>query len=416
MTKPVISGRMDIGTVWGSVVGSISGKVRIDPSAYARLTYNYSGGASDNWDEVAAALDLINLRLGQPATANLPDIIRFLELKVADKRFMQKEFGAWVYIDFHFEPTVIQYAEMRKLGNTELANGLRKWLRALGGYLAWTGCWAAGKTWSKQVSKDGPGARLLIGDGTYSPRTGGSPYSVLTGKRSLHFEGTWVENIFAPVIFSDLCLGARSRHGDVCKSHNQFMETVEAVYGPLGIFTPEEQARLLQASRNDIDALEWCRTELIGDWLPAEKNTFIRTEHGVGQVLHEAKKTATAPIYYSGWHDDGTTYAAFADNGGRGGHGEQIEDGMAEIRLAERVGWCQRTSGPDRVKVTFPLPPGDLVAVWEAQHGGLSSASYYRSGQRVAVGHSVPIPPPVGSQSTSNQTTPRRRRWWEFWK
>lgn len=414
--KNVVSGRTDIGPLWLNVVDVLKGKTLIDPSTYERLSYRLNGGASDNWDEVAVALDLLNRRLGHTALFGMSELMAFLRNKLADRRFMQKEFGARVYVELHYEPTVLQYAEMRRLGQTDIAEGLRGWLRALGGYLTWTGCWGVGKVPSHSVAANGPGARLVIGADHTSQRTGAAMHSVFTGKRSWHFEGEWNENIFAPVIFTDMCLGVKLRQGDIWKSHNKFIEAVEAEYGALNIFTPEEQAKLKLASQNDIEALEWVRVHVIGDWLPLEKNTFIRTTKGVGQVLHTAIKSATAPAYYGGWASDGTTYAAGADNGGRGGHGEQIENGRAEIDLASRTGWCQRTGGPDRVKVDFPLPAGDLVAVWEAQHGGLSSASYYRGGQRVAVGHSVPIPPPVGSQSASNQTKPQRRRWWEFWK
>ena len=148
MKGEVITGRIDIGPLWLRVPEAIRREVRIDTSAYARLTYGYDGGASDNWDETAAALDLLNLRLGQAATTDLPSITRFLETKVADRRFMQKEFGSWIYVELHFEPTVLQFAEMRQRGNAELAAGLRSWLRALGGWLAWTGCWGPGKTWA----------------------------------------------------------------------------------------------------------------------------------------------------------------------------------------------------------------------------------------------------------------------------
>lgn len=414
MSAKVISGRMDIGDVWVHIEDAITGDVRIDPSAYRRLTYNYAGGASDNWDEVAAAIDLVNLRRNQSATATLGNVLEFLQKKIADRRFMQKEFGSWIYTDLHFEPTVVQYAELRKRGNLELAAGLRAWLRALGGYLAWAGCWGPGKTWAKAVSKGGPGARLLVGRGAYNPRTDGVPHSVFTGKRSWHFEGDWTQSIFAPVLLSSLCFGIRPKRGDLWKSHNRFLDTIEATYGPLGIFTPAEQLRLLDATKNDIAALEWCRTKLIGDWLPAEKNTFIRTEHGVGQVLHEAKKTATAPTYYSGWDDDGTTYAAGADNGGRGGRGEQIEDGRADFDLATRTGWCQRTTGPDRVRVDFPLPVGDLVAVLTAQHSKGSAVTYYRNG--VAI--SGPPAPTSPQQPGTIAPKPgkKRKRWWEFWK
>lgn len=380
----VISGRTDIGPLWSNVPDALKRAVRIDPSAYARLSYNYTGGSSDNWDEVAAALDLLNLRLGNPTVGTLANIVDFLHTKIADLRFMQKEFGSRVYLELHFQPAVLQYVEMRRRGETQIANGLRDWLRALGGYLAWTGCWGPGKVPTKINSKRGPGARLLVGNGDINQRTGGGPECIFSGKRSWHFEGDWTVNMFAPVIMSDLCFGKRLNKGDIAKSHKRFMDAIEAEYGPLSIFNDTERDYMRRATENDIDALEWCRVHLIGDYLPAERNTFIRTTGGVGQVLHEASKSPTAPTYYSGWDADGTTYAAGADNGGRGGHGEQIEDGKAVIDLATRTGWCQRTSGPDRIVVDFALPPGDMVAMWVAQHGRPSVVTYYSGGKPVA--------------------------------
>lgn len=415
--QEVITGRIDIGPLWLRFPEALRGEVRIAPDSYARLTYNLQGGGSDNWDETAVALDLNNFILRQPTVHSIAEIARFLREKIADRRFMQKEFGSWTYLDLHATPTVAQYLFASKLAQSDpntwavVVSGLRSWLRALIGWLALTGCWGPGKTWTKGVARNGPGARLLTGTGDFSKRIGGTPYCVFTGKRSWVYDGDWHESLAAPVLLSDLGFDDQSKSGDVWKSHNNFMGTIEALYGALDLLTTAERSLVIAATRNDLAAIQWVIKELIGDWLPAESVTIVRTEHGVGQVMHEAAKSPTATMYYCGWDDDGTTYAAGACNGLRGGHAEQIEAGMAEIDLAARTGFCQRTSGPDRVRVDFPLPKGELVAVITAQHGAGIHADYYRNGQKIGAAPAPDVPPPA----TPSRPKRKKRPWWKFW-
>ena len=420
MPKPVISGRQDIGPLWLRVPDALRGTVRIDPSAYERFSYRWDGGASDNWDEVACALDLINFWHGQPMIGSLAKLELFLSRKLSDKRFMQKEFGSWIYVDLHAGPTIVQYVVARRLAQqgsaawSRIAAGLREWLRALIGWLTLTGCWGPGKTWTKAVAKDGPGARLLVGRGDYSKRTNGVTYCVLAGKRSWDFDDEWKENAFALVLLSDLGFGVRSSKGDIWASQAKFMRAIEDLFGPLDLITSAERQLIVAATRNDLSAIQWTIENLVGDWLPAELVCVVRTERGVSITMYEAQKAPTATIYHSGWDDDGTTYAAGACNGLRGAHGEQIEAGMAEIDLEARTGFCRRTSGPDRVRVDFPLPKGPLVAVIQASHSTGVDARYYRGGVRYVPGA---LPPSGGVQiPPAAPKPPRRRRWYEFWR
>lgn len=388
----------DIGPLWARAPEAIRGEIILAPSAYAWLSYGLQGGASDNWDEVYTALELVNLQRGQPIGTSLGRLTDFLRVQLADRRFMQKEFGSWVYLEMHAGPRIVQYGVARLLAVRDpatwqpIADGLRGWLRALVGWLAYFGCWGPGRRWGAQVGSEGPGARLLVGKGAYSIRTGEIPWCALGGMRSWDFKGEWRENVFAPTFLWTLGLGHRDGRGDILKAILGLIAAVEGwLGGPLVILTREEEARVLAATHNDVAALQWVVEHLIGDWLPAQPIVGVRTARGVSSTMLAAPKSATAAMQHCGWTDDGTTYAAGADNGLRGGHGEQIEETMAAIDLAARTGYCQRTTGPDRVRVDFPLPAGDLVSVLEAQHGVGLKARWFRDG--VELGAPAPLPP-----------------------
>jgi len=408
----------DIGPLWSLSPKAIKGEIILAPTSYQWLSYGLHGGSSDNWDEVYVALDLVNLQRSQPTGFDIGSLLSFLQVQMADKRMMQKEFGSWVYLEMHAEPRIVQYAVARLLaargisGWAEVATGLRSWLRALVGWLAVTGCWGPGKGWGKTVGSTGPGARLLVGKGDYSKRTGAVPYCTMTGKRSWDFKGEWRENVFAPTLLSVLGLGTRSGHGDIIEGTLVFIAAVEGwLGGPLVILTREEEARVLAATRNDVSALQWCVTDLIGDWLPADPFVVVRTEQGVGSVLLLADKSPTAAMQYCGWSQDGTTYAAGADNGLRGAHGEQVENSMAAIDLSARTGYCQRTTGPDRVRVDFPLPSGPLVCVIDAQHGTGLKARWFNHGVET-VPPALPSADHGGIDTTRPETQPRKK--WRF--
>lgn len=421
--RQAISGRIDIGPLWLYMPEALRGSIIIKPSAYSRLTYNYRGGASKNWDLTAAAIDLANFYLRNEMTAPIETIASFLEEQNANRRFMYTEFGSWIYLDLHAGPKLLHYAIARHLGAagdarwSAIAAGLRLWLRALVGWLAISGTWGPGRTWGRVVGRSGPGARLLVGRDEFSKRIGGVPYCVLAGKRSWDFDDDWKENVFAPVLLSDLGFGIRAQSGDIWKSHNRLMATIESIFGAFDILTPAERQKVVAATRNDVGALEWCISELIRDFLPNEPIVLVRSETGVAIAMLEAAKAPTASIYCSGWEEDGTIYAAGACNGLRGPHGEQVEAGRAEIDLETRSGFCQRTSGPDRVRVDFPLPKGPLVAVIRAQYGTGISREFYRSGVPIAGG--LPTPP-VGGGSPAPpagepETPVRRRRSFFSW-
>jgi hypothetical protein len=331
----------------------------------------------------------------QPATVALPVLAEFLRDKLGNKRWMQKEFGAWVYIRLHVEPTILQWRCAQRFADADPAtwapirDGLREWLRATIGWLAVTGCWGPGRSWIEAESKRGPGARLFVGKGDFGGRSGGGPHCVLAGKRSWDWLGSgWYEGFWPPILLSSLGLGER-HGGDVWLGHKQFLDSIESFsVGPLDIISADERARVLAATHNDIDALAWCVTELIRDWLPAEPVVIVRAESGVSCTLLDVGKSSTATVYHSGWDSDGTTYVAGADPGWRGGKAQWIEPGHAEIDLAARTGWCERTQGDPVVRVHFPLPQGALVAVLEAQFGVGIKLRTYRNGVEV-----VPIPP-----------------------
>lgn len=420
MVETITQGR-DIGPLWLRVPEAIAGAIVIAPSAYLRLTYGYTGGASDNWDEVAVSLDLVNWMRRQPVAAPISVLLAFVRAKLQDRRMMQKEFGSWIYLDMHATPAVVQYAIARKMALTDpgtwqpIADGLRGWLRALVGWLAWTGCWGPGKQWAQDVATAGPGARLLVGRGGYSKRVGAVAWTTLCGKRSWEFSGEWRENAFGPMLLSFLGLGIRLRQGDIWKSFNALIDAVEKTYGvPIEVLTPAERSTVLAATRNDVTALAWVAENLIGDWLPADPTITIRAARGVSHTHLEADKAATATLYHCGWDEDGTTYGAGACTGGRGGHGEQIEPGHARVDLASRTGFCQRTEGPDRVRVGFPLPKGDLVAVLEAQHGRGRRARFFRNGVEVGTPAPEPDRPPAVDQDTPPTDSGGSfiRRWW----
>lgn len=406
----------DIGPLWARAAAAIRGEIVLAPTAYAWLSYDLQGGASDNWDEVYVALDLVNLQRGQPIGTAIGRLAQFLEIQLANRRFMQKEFGSWVYLEMHAEPRIVQYGVARLLAARDpatwkpIADGLRGWLRALVGWLAVFGCWGPGKRWGAQVGTEGPGARLLVGKGAVSIRTGEILWCVLTGKRSWHFEGEWRENVFAPALLWTLGLGHRDGRGDIMKAVLGLIAAAEGwLGGPLVVLTLEEEARVLAATHNDVAALRWCCEHLIGDWLPAEPIVGMRTVHGVSMTMLEAGKSATAAMQHCGWLDDGTTFAAGADNGGRGGHGEQIEETKAVVDLAGRRGYCQRTSGPDRVRVDFPLPPGDLVMVLEAQHGVGLRTRWFEGGHELPP-DTAPDPLPPVDHGGVDPTRPETQR------
>ncbi len=411
----------DIGPLWARAAEAIRGEIILAPSTYAWLSYNLQGGASDNWDEVYTALELVNVQRGQPVGTSLGALAGFLRVQLADLRFMQKEFGSWVYLEMHAEPRIVQYGVARLLAVRDpatwkpIAEGLRGWLRALVGWLAFFGCWGPGRRWGAVVATSGPGARLLVGKGAFSIRTGEIPWCTLTGKRSWDCKGgEWRENVFAPTLLATLGLGKRSGSGDIMKGTLGFLAAVEGwLGGPLVILTREEEARVEAAIHNDVAALQWVVEHLIGDWLPAEPIFGLRTTGGVSMTMLASGKSATATMQHCGWSADGTTYAAGADNGLRGGHGEQIEETMAAVDLVTRTGFCQRTTGPDRVRVDFPLPAGDLVAVLEAQHGVGLNARWFRDGAEIL----TPSPlPPVdhGGVDPTRPETQKEKKWGGF--
>lgn len=414
----VIEGKQGIGPLWGRVAEAIRGQVRIAPSAYDQLAYNLGGGSSDNWDETFVAIDLLNIWRKQDHVNALAELAEFLRVKLVNKRFGQKEFGSWEYLSLHTAPTILQCVLARKFAAQDpatwvpIAAGLREWLRALVGWLAVTGCWGPGKTWTDKVAKSGPGARLLVGTGDYFKRIGGATYSVFCGKRSFEmYKGKWRLAYAAPMYLSDLGLGVRPKKGDVAVGHRNFMKAVESLAGgPLDILSASERALVLAATRNDVSALQWCVTELIRDWLPAEPVVIVRTDHGVSCTMLEAGGSPTATMYHSGWDDDGTTYACGADDGLRGGHAEHVEPGRAEIDIAARTGWCQRTKGEPRPRIEFPLPKGALVAVLEAQFGVGIKARYYRNGVEIVPAPPIivpgpgPIAPPKPTATKKNHT------------
>lgn len=407
----------DIGPLWGRAPEAIRGEIILAPSAYNWLSYGLQGGASDNWDEVYVALELVNLQRSQPIGTSAPRLAEFLRVQLANRRFMQKEFGSWVYLEMHAGPRIVQYGVARLLAERDpgtwrpIADGLRGWLRALVGWLAYFGCWGPGRNWGAVVGSEGPGARLLVGKGAYSIRTGEIPWCTLTGKRSWDYKGDWRDNVFAPAFLWALGLGHRDGRGDIMKAILGLIAAVEGwLGGPLVILTREEEARVLTATHNDLAALRWVVEHLIGDWLPAEPIVGVRTVRGVSCTMLEAAKSATAAMQHCGWTDDGTTYAAGADNGLRGGRGEQIEETMAAVDLVTRTGFCQRTTGPDRVRVNFPLPPGELVSVLHAQHGKGLQVSWWQNGQEVR-DPVVPLPPvDHGGVDPTRPETQRERK------
>lgn len=403
-SKPVVDTKQGIDPLWSLVPQALAGKIRIAPGAYDQLVqggYAPGGGASDNWDEVAAALDLFNLVMGQPATAALDKLAGFLTAKLADRRWMQKEFGSWVYIRLHVEPTILQWRCAQRLALTDpatwtpIADGLRGWLRAAIGWLAVTACWGPGRTWIEAENKRGAGARLFVGTGDFGGRAGGGPHCVLAGKRSWDLMGTgWYEGFWPTILLSSLGLNKRYS-GDVWKAHKEFLDTVAQWSGsPLDLLGADEAALVLAASKNDLSAMQWCVSELIRDWLPAEPIVVVRADEGVSITLLAAGKSPTPTVYHSGWGSDGTTYVAGADPGWRGGHAEGIERGHSEIYLEARTGWCQRVEGDPRPRVDFPLPKGNLVAVIEAQQSTGLRARYYRDGVEISSRPSPPAPAP----------------------
>lgn len=403
----------DIGPLWSHAPRAVRGEIVLAPATYSWLSYNLGGGASDNWDEVFVALDLLNFLRSQPTFENGSGrLAAFLEAAISNRRFMQKEFGSWVYLEMHAGPRIVQFGCARILGQHDarwatIAQGLRGWLRALVGWLAVFGCWGPGRRWGVQVATECPGAKLLVGKGAVSVRTGEIPWSTLTGKRSWDCKsGEWRENVFAPSFLWTLGLGHRDGRGDILRAVLDLIQAVEShLGGPLVVLTAEEEARVLAATRNDVSALQWCVAKLIGDWLPAEPIVGVRTARGVSCTMLSSGKSATATMQHCGWLDDGTTYAAGADNGLRGAHGEQIEETMAAVDLDARTGYCQRTSGPDRVRVDFPLPPGELVSVIEAQHGVGLKARWFEAGREI-----VPPPLPSADHGGEDPTRPATQR------
>jgi len=403
----------DVGPLKAELPRAIRGELRIAPDAYRRFLYGWKGGASDNWDELGVACEMVNLWRGHPTDAGEAAVVAFLRAKLADRRFMQKEFGSWIYLDLHVEPTLVQLAVARRLAETasepwaELVEGLTDWLRALCGWLAWTGCWGAGRTWTRQVAEGGPGALLLVGRGDYNQRVGGALYCTLTGKRSWHWDEEWRHNLSAPIYLSRLGLGERRTGGDILPI--EILEAIRDAFGyELEVLTRTEQQLVGAAIRNDASALKWA-TRLIGDWLPAEPVVVVRAAHGVSMTMLEAGKAPTATMYHCGWADDATTYAAGACNGLRGAQAEQVEAGMAAIDLELRKGFCKRTSGPERVEVGFQLPTGDLVAVLRAGNGKPLHATYYIGGVEQP-DESAPKPPAPGPQPPPPKPNPKRQR------
>ena len=173
MPRPLVIDSLpkDIGPLWARAAEAIRGEIILAPSAYAWLSYGLAGGPSDNWDEVYVALDLVNAQRGQPIGTSIGALAKFLNVQLANHRFMQKEFGSWVYLEMHAEPRIVQYGVARLLAARDpatwqpIADGLRGWLRALVGWLAVFGCWGPGRRWGAQVATEGPGARLLVGKG-----------------------------------------------------------------------------------------------------------------------------------------------------------------------------------------------------------------------------------------------------------
>lgn len=405
--------RIDELTTW--LPAALRGEVRIDPSAYVRFSYDLKGGASDNWDEVFIACELINLLYGYVTVYSEGEIIGWIRNKLLDRRFMQKEFGAWVYLRHHVEPTIAQLAVCRHLSTlrsdpwTELAAGLDEWLRALCGWVTVTGCWGQGQDWGKGPH-EGPGARLLTGRGGPNPRHGGARYSVLAGKRSWHYDTKdreWTRNLSAPIYLSRLALRERRTGGDMLPV--EILEAVKAKFGyDLDVLTPRESELVAAAITNDISALKWAVRELIRDWLPAERNVVVRTERGVGQMMLAAGKSPTASVYYSDWLSDGTTHAAGCDPGLRGAHGEQIEPGMVSYDIGNRAGYCVRTDGDPRPIVQFPLPPGPLVAVLEFGGGAPTVERYFVNG--VEQPSAPPPAPPAPPVPDEERERPDRNR------
>lgn len=406
----------DIGTLWSFISAAVRKEVRIDPDAYRPFAGDWNGTPSGNWDEVAAACELVNIMHGFPTLSPPAKVLGWLRAKLSDKRFMTSEFGSWIYLNFHVEPTVVQLAVCRYMAAihtdpwAELANGLEEWMRALCGWLTVTGCWGGGRVWDGKMASSGPGARLLTGSGAMSPRHGGALYSVLAGKRSWHYAGHWTANNFAPIFLSWFALRERRTGGDILP-----LQVCEAIRSSLGydlnVLTEAEASRCAAAIRNDLDALEWALRELIADWLPAERIVVIRTTRGVAIIVLSAGKHATATVYYSDWWEDGTTHAAGADDGLRGAQGEHVFPGMAHYDIATRAGYCVRVDGEPRPIVPFELPPGDLVVVLEIGGGQPTVEHWFQAG-KPRPEEPPPAPGPSPSPPSPRPAEKRRKRSW----
>lgn len=406
----------DIGKLWSFVPAAVRNEVRIAPVTYRPFAGDWRGTPSGNWDEVAMACELVNVVGKYPTLGPPGDVVAWLRDKAANREWMTNEFGSWIYLMFHVEPTLVQLACARYLAEShsdpwaEIADALNSWLRAMVGWVTLTGCWGGGQTWTERVAKDGPGARLLTGAGGMNKRHGGASYSVLAGKRSWNYSGEWTRSLHAPIYLSWFGLGERRTGGDILPL--EIPAAIRSRFGyDLTVLTAQEYALVAAAITNDISALKWALHELIRDWMPHERITIVRTERGVGQVVHAAGKSSTATIYYSGWLSDGVTHAAGCDSGLRGAHGEAIEPGMASFDIAARTGYCVRTEGEPRPIVPFELPPGKLVAVLELGGGSATVEHWFING----VEQPPPSPdPPPGPVPPPTPRPPRKRG--GFWK
>jgi hypothetical protein len=338
---------------------------RLDPAGVGAGSYGYEGGASDNTDEVAAALDLVAYYHGHATSAPIEKVIAFLERKLAPpRRWMQKEgsLASSIYVRHQWPPTLVQWAIAEALvarGEERfrpVAAGLRGWLRAGIGWGALGGTWFRARSMTAREVHLPPGARVLLADGEPNRRFAGT-FAAVTGKRGWNWhEGEWLQGDVSHLLSAYLWefgFGEAARVSDLIP--NAEAKALRSIGLPTAIFTPDEQARIRAATHNDTAALDWVVAELLRDWMPADPVEGIRTSRGVSTVMLSAGAGATSAI------------VAGTDNGHRGSPtSDNRNPHRAWIDLAARRGWAEATAGSERVRVEFPLARGELVYHWRA--------------------------------------------------
>lgn len=344
-----------------SALGKAMGGERIAPSLYRKHLYNLQGGDSDNLDEAAVALEMVQLERGWPTNYGEMELLKWGLDKAAVRQMGEKEFPSWEYFDLTFNAKMIQRGVATALAKKnpewqKVADSQYHYLRAYLGWAALGACWGPGRGFLPDQNKAGAGVKVATGAPIRFHCN--APFTAATGKRSWIYDGGWAQNPL-PVWLSVFAWGeTRKCRGGLYP--NGAREACKRRGWPVDFFAPDEQAILRRCQASDVDALRWVVANIIRDYVPTEPIHLLRTTSGVSWTMLEAADAPTSTCYHCSWTPE-KNWTAGTDSGGRGGEGQQIRPGKAEVDVATRRGYCVNTEGSPVNRVEFDLVPGDRV-------------------------------------------------------